>query len=185
VLKATPAWFEKYPKGIPMRKLFALIAMLSCVITQIAVAAEPKSEISYTSVNLQIARIQIQDSISFDDAVESLKLRANQHNLKFVGVNQLYKEIEALTGKPARRMEIFNFCDGLTANKMLSADPMMIAFMPCRIALIEDSSGKRWVVSMMMDLKMIQAMPEETRKNAERVMAAMKDMMVAASKGDL
>ena len=83
------------------------------------------------------------------------------------------------------RMEIFNFCDGLTANKMLTADPQMIAFMPCRIALIEDKEGKRWVISMMMDLKMIQAMPEDTRKSAEHVMAAMKDMMVAASKGDL
>jgi uncharacterized protein (DUF302 family) len=141
--------------------------------------------ISYTDVKLQIARIQIQDSVSFDDAVESLKLRANQHNLKFVGVNALYKEIEALTGKPSRRIEIFNFCDGLTANKMLAADPLMVAFMPCRIALIEDMQGKRWVISMMMDLKLIKAMPEDTRKNAERVMAAMKDMMVAASRGDL
>lgn len=110
---------------------------------------------------------------------------ANQHNLKFVGGNPIYKEIEALTGKPAKRMEIFNFCDGLTANKMLAADHMMIAFMPCRIAIIEDKTGKRWVISMMMDLKMISAMPEDTRKSAEKVMAAMKDMMVAASTGDL
>ncbi len=168
-----------------MKKLQTLIALLMLTFTQIVVAAEPKSELSYTNVQLQIASIQIQDSVSFDDAVESLKLRANQHNLKFVGVNQLYKEVEALTGKPTKRMEIFNFCDGLTANKMLTADPMMIAFMPCRIALIEDASGKRWVVSMMMDLKMIKAMPEDTRKSAEKVMAAMKDMMMAASKGDL
>jgi hypothetical protein len=38
---------------------------------------------------------------------------------------------------------------------------------------------------MMMDLELIKAMPADTRKQAERVMAAMKDMMVAASKGDL
>ncbi len=163
----------------------ALLAILLAVSTQIVVAATDKAGISYTNVKLQIARIQVQDSVSFDDAVESLKLRANQHNLKFVGANQLWKEIEALTGKPAKRMEIFNFCDGLTANKMLTADPMMIAFMPCRIALIEDDKGKRWVISMMMDLKLIKAMPTDTRKAAEKVMAAMKDMMVAASKGDL
>jgi uncharacterized protein (DUF302 family) len=168
-----------------MKKLLTLIAIIFVAFTQIAEASKDKAGINYTNVKLQIARIQIQDSVSFDDAVESLKLRANQHNLKFVGANQLYKEIEALTGKPAKRMEIFNFCDGLTANKMLTADPMMIAFMPCRIALIEDNNGKRWVVSMMMDLKMIKAMPTETRQSAERVMAAMKDMMVAASKGDL
>jgi len=160
------------------------IALLLVTASQVAVSAEPAG-IDYTDVKLQIARIQIQDSVSFDDAVESLKLRANQHNLKFVGVNQLYKEIEALTGKPSKRIEIFNFCDGLTANKMLAADPKMIAFMPCRIALIEDKDGKRWVISMMMDLKMIQAMPADTRKSAEHVMEAMKDMMKAASSGDL
>ncbi|TNC95727.1 MAG: hypothetical protein FD121_1352 [Gallionellaceae bacterium] len=168
-----------------MKKLQVLIAVIFAVCAQVAVAAPDKAGINYTNVKLQIAHIQIQDSVGFDDAVESLKLRANQHNLKFVGANQLYKEIEALTGKPAKRMEIYNFCDGLTANKMLTADPMMIAFMPCRIALIEDTNGKRWVISMMMDLKLIKAMPSDTRKSAERVMAAMKDMMVAASKGDL
>lgn len=164
-----------------MKTLQTLLAILLLAITQLAAA----DELSYTNVQLQIARIQVQDSVSFDDAVESLKLRANQHNLKFVGVNALYKEIEALTGQPAKRMEIFNFCDGLTANKMLQAEPMMIAFMPCRIAIIEDKTGKRWVISMMMDLKMVKALPEDTRKSAEKVMAAMKDMMVAASKGDL
>src|SRR5512134_1282437 len=125
-----------------MKKLQALLAILLLAVTQLAVAADaPKSGITYTNVKLQIARIQVQDGISFDDAVESLKLRANQHNLKFVGGNPIYKEIEALTGKPTKRMEIFNFCDGLTANKMLTADPMMIAFMPCRIAILEDKEG--------------------------------------------
>lgn len=164
-----------------MKTMQTLLAILLLAAAQLAAA----DKLSYTNVRLQIASIQVQDGISFDDAVESLKLRANQHNLKFVGANPIYKEIEALTGKPAKRMEIFNFCDGLTANKLLAADHMMIAFMPCRIAIIEDKTGKRWVISMMMDLKMIRAMPEDTRKSAEKVMAAMKDMMVAASTGDL
>ena len=168
-----------------MNRLCFVIALLLASAMQSSVAAEPASAISYTNVKLQIARIQIQDNVSFDDAVESLKLRANQRNLKFVGVNQIYKEIASLTGKPAKRMEIFNFCDGLTANKMLAADPLMIAFMPCRIALLEDKDGKRWVISMMMDLELIQAMPVDTRKSAEHVMETMKDMMMAASKGDL
>ena len=168
-----------------MNMIRFILTLLLVSLMQSAIAADPKSGISYTNVKLQIARIQVQGGVSFDDAVESLKLRANQHNLKFVGANPLYKEIEALTGKPAKRMEIFNFCDGLTANKMLTADPMMIAFMPCRIALVEDAQNKRWVVSMMMDMKLIKALPADARSSAERVMAAMKDMMVAASRGDL
>ena len=168
-----------------MRKIGIFAALFFAVAVNPVIAAEPAAGLGYSDVKLQIVRIQVQDSVSFDDAVESLKLRANQQNLKFVGVNQIYKEIASLTGKPAKRMEIFNFCDGLTAKKMLDADPLMIAFMPCRIAILEDMQGKRWVVSMMMDLKMIQAMPEETRKSAEHVMESMKDMMLAASKGDL
>lgn len=165
-----------------LRLIFSLFLVLGL---QTAEAATDAQGIGYSDVKLQIARIQVQDSVSFDDAVESLKLRANQHNLKFVGVSQIYKEIAALTGKPAKRMEIFSFCDGLTANKMLQADPMMIAFMPCRIAILEDKQGKRWVISMMMDLKLIAAMPKDARESAEGVMASMKDMMVAASTGDL
>jgi uncharacterized protein (DUF302 family) len=167
-----------------MNKL-RFIFVLLIALTAHAAAADKPTGITYQDVKLQIARIQVEDSVSFDDAVESLKLRANQHNLKFVGVNALYKEIEALTGQPSRRMEIFNFCDGLTANKMLQADPTMIAFMPCRIAILEDSQGRRWVISMMMDLKLVKALPADARSGAERVMAAMKDMMVAASRGDL
>ncbi|MBI5005945.1 MAG: DUF302 domain-containing protein [Nitrosomonadales bacterium] len=168
-----------------MSKLRFIFALLAVLTVQTAVAADEPKGITYQDVKLQIARIQVQDSVSFDDAVESLKLRANQHNLKFVGVNAIYKEIEALTGKPARRMEIFNFCDGLTANKMLQADPVMIAYMPCRIAVLEDAQGKRWLISMMMDLAKVKKLPADARSSAERVMAAMKDMMVAASRGDL
>lgn len=160
-------------------------ALLLALVLQPAVAGTPDQGISYVNVALQIARIQVDDSVSFDDAVESLKLRANQHNLKFAGVSKVYKEIEALTGKTAKRTEIYSFCDGLTANKMLNADPLMVAFMPCRIAILEDAQGKRWVISMMIDTKMLEGMPEDARKSAEGVMASMKDMMVAASKGDL
>src|SRR3989338_4733777 len=150
-----------------------------------ALAAPPVPALSYTGMKVQIARVQIQQGVSFDDAVESLKLRANQHNLKFVGASPLYKEIEALTGKPARRMEIFSFCDGLTAEQMIATDPLMISFMPCRIAMMEDAQGKRWIISMMMDEAMIRALPSDIRKYAEIVMKAMKDMMLAASNGDL
>ena len=168
-----------------MNQLRLAFALLLVLVFQPAVAAEPDQGISYANVALQIARIQVDDSVSFDDAVESLKLRANQHNLKFAGVSKVYKEIEALTGKTAKRTEIYSFCDGLTANKMLNADPLMVAFMPCRIAILEDAQGKRWVISMMIDIKMLESMPEDARKSAEGVMTSMKDMMVAASKGDL
>jgi uncharacterized protein (DUF302 family) len=162
-----------------------ILAAITLLLTNTAMAESAKPALFYTEVKVQVARVEIQQGISFEDAVESLKLRANQHNLKFVGANALYKEVEALTGKPAKRMEIFNFCDGLTAQKMIAANPLMISFMPCRIAMVEDLQGKRWIISMMMSAEMIAALPDDTRKNAERVINAMKDIMLAASSGDL
>lgn len=168
-----------------MRHQLCIFALLSAFCTLPVQAASPKPALSYTSMKVQVARVQIREGVSFDDAVESLKLRANQHNLKFVGVSPLYKEIEALTGKPAKRMEIFSFCDGRVAQQMISADLLMISFMPCRISIIEDEQGARWVISMMIDNAMMQALPVEIRKNAQRIMDAMKDSMLAASNGDL
>lgn len=168
-----------------MRKIQHCLALLLMLAFHPVLAASPAPALSFTKMKVQIARVQIQDGVSFDDAIESLKLRANQHNLKFVGASPLYKEIEALTGMPAKRMEIFSFCDGLTAQQMIGADPLMISFMPCRIAMVEDAQGKRWIISMMMDEAMIRALPSGIRKNAERVMNSMKDMMLAASNGDL
>ena len=168
-----------------MRFISFISVLLLAFTTPPAFAEQPQPALSYTSMKVQIAKVQIQASVSFEDAIESLKLRANQHNLKFVGASPLYKEVEALTGKPAKRMEIFSFCDGLVAQQMIGADPTMISFMPCRIAMVEDAQGKRWIISMMMDDAMIRALPADTRKNAERVMKAMKDMMLAASNGDL
>ncbi len=168
-----------------MNKIRIALTLLFAFSFQLAMADNPPHTLTYTEIKAQIAQVEIRPGVSFDDAVDSLKLRANQHNLKFVGVNQLYKEIEALTGKPSKRIEIFNFCDGITAQEMIAANSLMISFMPCRIAILEDAQGKRWVIAMMINQGMISGLPDDTRKNAERIMAAMKDMMLAASNGDL
>lgn len=158
---------------------------VACILLLQTMSAAAESALTYTQMKVQIVRVQIQENVSFDDAAESLKLRANQHNLKFVGSSPLYKEVEALTGKPARRMEIFSFCDGLVAEQMINANPAMISFMPCRIALVEDVQGKRWIISMMMDNKTILALPADLRGKAQHIIDVMKDTMLAASRGDL
>jgi len=159
--------------------------LLFAIDLQSTLAENLSLTLTYTDIKVQIAQVEIRSEISFDEAVESLRLRANQHNLKFVGVNQLNKEIEALTGKPSKHIEIYNFCDGVTAQKLIAANSLMIAFMPCRIAILEDTQGKRWIITMLIHPDLIREMPDDTRKNAERIMSAMKDVMIAASNGDL
>ncbi len=62
-----------------MKKLQTLITHLPLAFAQLAFAGTDKTGINHTDVKLQIDRIQGQESASFDDAVELLKLRANQH----------------------------------------------------------------------------------------------------------
>ncbi len=150
-----------------------------------AAAAGPGEGLKFSSTPVRIARIQVKTGVSFDDAVESMRLRANQRNLKYISVNQLGKEIEALGGRPSRRIEIFSFCDALVAQKMIEADASMLAYMPCRIGMLEDAQGRVWLIAMLIDEAVIQALPDAARESAQRLTAQIQEIMVAAARGDL
>ncbi|HEY4037617.1 MAG TPA: DUF302 domain-containing protein [Burkholderiaceae bacterium] len=141
--------------------------------------------LTFTTAPVRIARIQVREGVSFDDAVESMRLRANQRNLKYVGVNQLGREIETLSGRPWRRIEILSFCDGLVAQKMIEADPSMLAYMPCRIGALEDDQHRIWLIAMLIDEAVMQALPASARDSAQRVTATLREIMVAGARGDL
>lgn len=128
----------------------------------------------------------LQPGISFDEAVQSMKLRANTLNIKLVAELPLSKQVEATTGKPQRRMEIFQFCDAVTAKSMVEANIDFAAYLPCRIALIEDAQGKGWLVMVNLDeiLKQYKLAPDML-KLAKSVRDTLVSIMDAGVKGDL
>lgn len=142
-------------------------------------------------IAMMVSKVKVKPGVSFDEAVESLKLRANRHNFKFVGHSPLSKDVEATTGKPSPRVEVFNFCDSLVARRMLDYAPELIAFLPCRIAILEDAKKELWVVTLDWDVAWMQFsknpnnMDESLVKEAARVRAVLDDMMKAAAEGDL
>ena len=70
-------------------------------------------------ISVMADKMEVAEDVSFDDAVESMKLRANEVNFKFVGHSPLSKDVEAISGKPTPRIEIFQFCDAMVARKIL------------------------------------------------------------------
>jgi uncharacterized protein (DUF302 family) len=156
-----------------------------------AAAADAAPEQQAVELKVRIIKVPVKDGVSFDDAVESLKLRANARNFKFVGHSPLSKEVEAQTGKPALRAEIFSFCDALTARAFIDVSLDFAAFLPCRVAIVEDTSKKLWVVSMMMDMSWLNtgkggpAVPEKLRKRAMEIIDIMNDMVQASASGDI
>ena len=124
--------------------------------------------------------------VSMNDAVESMKLRANILNIKLVAELPLSKQVEATTGKPQRRMEIFQFCDALTAKAMVDANIDFAAYLPCRIALIEDASGKGWLVMVNLDEVLANyKLTPDMFDNAKHVRDTLMSIMDAGAKGDL
>ena len=157
-----------------------LLALATAIPASAAETAKKEPVKAVSALNKTVIRMPLADGVSMDDAVESMKLRANILNMKLVAELPLSKQVEATTGKPERRMTIYQFCDAMTAKQMVDYSMDFAAYLPCRIALIEDEKGKGWLV--MMDLNILingtnlnpklKAKAIEVRDNLENIMKA-------------
>jgi uncharacterized protein (DUF302 family) len=143
-------------------------------------------------INIMVAKKKVEPGVSFDDVIESMKLRANKRNFKFVGHSPLYKDVTAITGNTKTpRVEIFSFCDAVVARDILDYVPEFIAFLPCRIAVIEDANKAIWLVTLDWDVRWLDTsnhpdkISKELRDKAVNVRDAIEDIMAAGAKGEL
>lgn len=137
------------------------------------------------SISDTVLKMPLAGDVSMDDAVDSMKLRANSLNFKLVAHLPLSKELESMNVESGR-IEIFQFCDARIANEMLQFNPDFAAYLPCRIALIEDTDGKAWLVTL--DLgKIIPGanLPPELLEKAELVRDNIESIMTAGANGEL
>ncbi len=140
------------------------------------------------NIGQTVIKMRIADNVSLDDAVESMKLRGNALNIKLVAELPLSKQVEAMTGQPVRRMEIFQFCDALTAKQMVDFNIDFAAYLPCRIALVEDDRqpGRGWLVMMDLNLLINAAnLSPEMKAKAIEVRDTLESIMKAGANGEL
>lgn len=136
-------------------------------------------------INDSIQRFPIADDVSVEDAIDSMTLRANMLNFKLVADLPLSEQVEAM-GEEANFMRILAFCDALIAKQMVEYDIIFAGFLPCRIAVLEDTEGRGWIVTMNMDM-MLQAvdLPENLVPMAQRVRDTIYSIVDAGVNGDL
>ena len=131
-------------------------------------------------------KMKVEDGLKVADVEEVMKFVANEHNIKNVGELPLYKQVEASTGKPFRFMQIYMFCNAITAAKMVHYSDAFSAYLPCRVTLLEDKTGKLWLYSLNMDL-MIHGgtpLPDELKKEALNVKKIILDIMTRGASGE-
>lgn len=135
-------------------------------------------------VSQTVYKLQLASDVSADDAIEALQSKALDLNMKFVAHQPLSKELKA-RGLKSGRLEIFQFCNPSDAHVMVKFNPIFAAYMPCRIALVEDESGKVWL--MMVNLDMLinnTSLPPELKKVAARINNTLKQIIEAGATGE-
>jgi uncharacterized protein (DUF302 family) len=144
------------------------------------------------AMNHFAVKYKVKPGVSFDHVVESMMLRANQVNLKFVGSNLIWKEFRAMLGDTsAPRVEVFSFCDIAVGRELLKVIPEMVVFLPCRIAVMEDADKNIWVLTMDWDITWLDlagkqaGLTPELRQGAMAIREKMDSVMRAGANGDL
>lgn len=137
-------------------------------------------DISATVVTLPLA-----PGLSPSDAVQSMKLRANFLNFKLVAEQPLSAQVKAMGRKNVRTLDIYQFCKPDVAYDMVQFNIAYAAYLPCRIALVEDAHGKYYLTMLNPKLLLSPNMPPALKKQADDVINGLMQIIKAGAEGAL
>ncbi len=129
---------------------------------------------------------KVADGLTFEEVDESIKNIAIELNIRAVGELPLGDQVSLMNGKPWRKLNIYLYCNPLTAAKMIEHDLAYAAYLPCRISLVEDEKGQLWIYTLDMDMMIYggKTLPPELLKEALEVKEIMLQILERAAEGD-
>lgn len=138
------------------------------------------------SADATVWKVPLAEGISPADAEEIMNFVANQHNIMGVGELPLSEQVALMTGEEQRLLKIYQYCDPRTAMKMVDYSDAFSAYLPCRIAIVEDKQGNHALYSLNMDLMISggKTLPPELREEAEKVREIILEIMERGAKGE-
>jgi len=135
------------------------------------------------SAEAMVRKVKINDDVSTEDAIDTMTGIAEENNFLVVGDAKMSikSSIKAPGGK--RYIRILSFCAPSIAEKFIGYSEAFGAFMPCRILIVEDDEGNRWLYTMSMELMLYggKPLPDDMLEMAETVRGLMYGMMDAAA----
>jgi uncharacterized protein (DUF302 family) len=138
------------------------------------------------SAEAMIKKVKIEDEVSTEQLVENFKEIALGANFKVVGDQTMSNTGVDAKGEKTKLIRFVSFCSPQIAKIFINFSPAYSAFMPCRIAIIEEDDGSRWMYTMSMDLMLFggKTLPPEMLAKAKHVKNTMYLMMDQAGKED-
>lgn len=178
---------EDYPKNMMVEDTLSAEAKMKMMQSMMAFSPYSLRDM----INTMVVKKKVLEGISFDEVVESLELKANELNMRSVGHNTPYVILREIDDPNSPRVEFFSFCDLITMRQIIDYSLEFIAFLPCRIAVVEDDAGDIWLVTLDWDVRWLDTSPNpnrispELRERAISVRERIEDIMEAAANGDL
>ncbi len=137
------------------------------------------------ATDAMVRRVKIDPDVSTEEVVEAMESIATDANMLQVGDSRMAEELDH-NGERQRYIRILHYCSPSIAKQFIDYSLAFGAFMPCRILIVEDKNGDRWLITMAMELMLFggHTLPPEMMKKAEHVRSTMYKMMDLAAKGD-
>ncbi len=163
-----------------------LVALFVSLLWLPAVHAESPAapEVQMFDIDQSVIKMSLAKGVTADAAIEAMLSTAAAINMKLVGRQDVGGEIRA-RGMDAPVLQILQFCNPEDAIKMVKFNTIYAAYMPCRIAVVEDGEGKVWLEMLNLDM-IISAfpLPEELRAIAITTNGQMLTIMTAGATGE-
>ena len=104
------------------------------------------------SADATVWKRRVADGLTFEEVDDSIQSVALAENIRDVGQLPLGEQVALMQGSDWRQLKIYLYCNPLTAAKMVEYSEAFAAYLPCRIALVEDDDGALWLYSLDMDM---------------------------------
>lgn len=160
--------------------------LIGAAVATVALAAwaQDRPQVEIHDISQTVVKMSLQGGVSIEDASAAMMSKAAELNWKLVGRQEVHAEIRA-RGEESPHLEILQFCDPDDAVKMVRIDPIYSAYMPCRIALVEDAQGRPWLFMLNLDMLINNnSLPNDLQELAIRVNQAMLIIMTAGATGE-
>jgi hypothetical protein len=144
-----------------------------------------KLKTSGTSADATVWKVPLEEDITPADAEQTMNFVANQYNIKNVGELPLSEQVELMTGEKQRLLKIYQYCDPRTAMKMVNYSDAFSAYLPCRVAMVEDMDGHYALYSLNMDLMIYggKPLPKALKEEALKVKKIIREIMERGAAG--
>jgi len=166
-----------------MKNFFIALIMALGLAFSVQAQEAPDNGIQRFDIAQTVVKMPLEEWISVDDSMDFMRSKAAELNMKIVAHQAVSKELIA-RGVDSGPLHIMQFCNPGDAHRMVMHNAIFAAYMPCRIALVEDSEGQTWL--MMLDLDLLidnTPLSPELKEMAQGINDKLLQIMEAGAKG--